>query len=231
MNTAIQTPSAVTGELTDTLWITLYLLLLPLAKRWVFASNTFSWMGQENDVAWDIVLVAVQRTFEYTLKAQRENIPIASIQRLSITIAKNYFQDLRRKDSRIQPFHRDGYAQMEYTIHDEIDIAEAVLEKVHEEWLFQEIAKEIANYPPKMRMAMLIDIAIRMDFGSNPTPLQGAFLAVGIQLQDFQDMFPEDPVMRSRHASLVSLGYRKLVMLFRTRESYAMAMKITHDRV
>src|SRR5216683_2224441 len=167
MNTLIQTPDAFPDELSyDSLWVTLYLLLLPLAKRWVYASNTFLWIGQEKDVAWDIVLVTVQRTYEYTLKAQRENIPIASIQRLSITIAKNYFQDLRRKDSRLQPFNRDGYSQVEYAIHDEIDIAEAVLDKVHEECLFQEIAKEIANYPPKMRMAILIDIALRMDFDS-----------------------------------------------------------------
>ncbi len=219
MSTAIQTPLADTGELTDTCWITLYLLLLPLSKRWVYASNTFSWVGQENDVAWDIVLMTIQRTYEYTLKAQRENIPIASLQRLSITIAKNYFQDLRRKDSRLQPINRDGYSQVEYAIHDEIDIAEAVLDKVHEECLFQEIAKEIATYPPKMRLAMLIDIARRMDFDSKPTPLQAAFLALRIQLQDFQDLLPEDPVMRSRHASLVSLGYRKLAMLFCTRES------------
>ncbi len=194
MNTDTQTPDAVTGELTGTLWITLYLLLLPLAKRWVYASNTFSWVGQENDVAWDIVLMTIQRTYEYTLKAQRENIPIASLQR-------------------------------------EIDIAEAVLDKVHEECLFQEIAKEIATYPPKMRLAMLIDIARRMDFDSKPTPLQAAFLALRIQLQDFQDLLPEDPVMRSRHASLVSLGYRKLAMLLRNRGSCAMVMKIAHDRV
>ncbi len=220
MSTLIQVPEVVTGEQSyDTLWVTLYLLLLPLAKRWVYASNTFLWIGQENDVAWDIVLVTIQRTYEYTLKAQRENIPIASIQRLSITIAKNYFQDLRRKDSRLQPFNRDGYFQVENVIHNEIDIAEVVLEKVHEEWLFQEIAKEIANYPPKLRLAMLIDIAMRMEFDIQPTSLQAAFLEVGIQLQDFKDLLPEDPIMRSRHASLVSLGYRKLKMSFRTRGS------------
>ena len=219
MNTVIQTPDAVTGELTETLWVSLYLLLLPLSKRWVYASNTSSWVGQENEIAWDIVLVTIQRTYEYMQKARREDIPIASIQRLSITIAKNYFQDLRRKDSRLQPFNRDGYSQMEYAIHDEIDIVEVVLDKLHEEWLFQEIAKEIAIYPPKMRLAMLIDIAMRMDFGSKPTSLQAAFLAVGIQLQDFQDLLPEDHIIRLRHASLVSLGYRKLAMLFRTRES------------
>ena len=220
MNTLIQVPEVVTGEQSyDTMWVTLYLLLLPLAKRWVYAAHIYSWAGQENDVAWDIVLVTIQRTYEYKLKAQRENIPIASLQRLSITIAKNYFQDLRRKDSRLQPFNRDGYSQVENTIHEEINIAEVVLDKVYEEWLFQEIAKEIANYPPKLRLAMLIDIAMRMDFDTQPTPLQAAFLNVGIQLQDYARLLPKDPIMRSRHASLVSLGYKKLEMSFRTRES------------
>ncbi len=186
MNTFIQVPEVVTGEQSyDTLWVTLYLLLLPLAKRWVYAAHIYSWAGQENDVAW----------------------------------AKNYFQDLRRKDSRLQPFNRDGYSQVENTIHEEINIAEVVLDKVYEEWLFQEIAKEIANYPPKMREAILIDIAMRMDFDTQPTPLQAAFLNVGIQLQDYARLLPKDPIMRSRHASLVSLGYKKLEMSFRTRES------------
>src|SRR6266702_8284287 len=218
MNTAIQTSDAVTGELTDTLWATLYLLLHSLAKRWVYSAHIYSWIGQENDIAWDIVLVTIQRTYEYTLKAQRENIPIASIQRLSITIAKNYFQDLRRKDSRLQPFNRDGCSQVENAIHDELNIAEVVLDKVYEEWLFQEIAKEIVNYPPKMREAMLIDIAMRMDFDIQATPLQAAFLEVGIQLQDYAGLLLQDPIMLSRHASLVSLGYRKLALLFRTCE-------------
>jgi DNA-directed RNA polymerase specialized sigma24 family protein len=200
-------------------WVALYSLLLPLAKRWVYTAHICSWAGQEIDIAWDIVLVSIQRTYEYNLKAQSENIPIVSFQRLSIRIAKNYFQDLRRKDSRLQPFNRDGCSLVEYTVHDETNIAEVVLDKLHEEWLFREIAKEIATYPPKMREAMLIDIAIRMDFDAQPTPLQAAFLEVGIQLQDYAELLPQDPIMRSRHASLVSLGYKKLAMVFRSRES------------
>ena len=220
MNTAIQTPEVVLDEQSyDTLWIPLYLLLLPLAKRWVYAAHIYAWAGQENDVAWDIVLVTIQRTYEYNLKAQGENIPIASFQRFSIRTAKNYFLDLIRKDSRLQPFNRDGCSQVENTIHDEINIAEVILDKLYEEWLFEEIAKEIASYPIKLRTAMLIDIARRMEFNVQPTPLQAAFLKVGIQLQDYAELLPQDPIMRSRHASLVSLGYRKLAMSFRNRIS------------
>lgn len=123
-------------------WIALY-LLLPLAKHWVYAAHIYSWIGQENDIAWDIVLVTIQRMYEYNLKVQSENIPIASLQRLSITIAKNYFQDLRRKDYRLQPLDRDGYSQVERSIHDETNTAEAVLDKIHNEWLFHELAHKM----------------------------------------------------------------------------------------
>ena len=200
-------------------WITLYPLLLPLAKRWVYAAHIYSWTGQENDIAWDIVLVTIQRTYEYNLKAQDGNIPIGSFQRLSIRIARNYFQDLRRKDSRLLPLNRDGCSQVEYTIHDEENVSEVILDKVYEEWLFQEIAKEVATFPPKLRTAMLIDIARRMEFDTQPTPLQAAFLAVGIQLREYENLLPRDPTLRSRHFSLVSLGYRKLAVMFRSRES------------
>jgi DNA-directed RNA polymerase specialized sigma24 family protein len=200
-------------------WNTLYSLLFPLAKSWVYTAHIYSWYGQENDIAWDIVLVTIQRTYEYNLKAQDENIPISSFQRLSIRIAKNYFQDLRRKDSRLMPLNRDDYSQVEYTIHDEVNVSEVILERVYEEWLFEEIAIEIASYPTKLRIAMLIDIARRMQFCVQPTPLQAAFLKEGIQLRDYENQLPQDPTMRSRHASLVSLGYKKLAMEFRTRES------------
>jgi hypothetical protein len=198
----------------DTLWLPLYLLLLPLAKRWVYAAHIYSWYGQENDIAWDIVLVTIQRTYEFNLKAESENTRIESFQRLSIRIAKNYFQDLRRKDSRILPLNREGCSQLEYTIHDEVNVSEVILDRVYDEWLFQEIAKKVASFSPKLRRAMLIDISRHMDFDTQPTPLQAAFLKVGIQLQAYVELMPHDPILRSRHSSLVSLGYRQLKMLF-----------------
>ncbi len=198
----------------DDLWPKLYPLLLSLVKRWVYASNVFSWIGQEADIAWDIVLTSIRRTFEYSLKAQSEGIPIVSLERLSIVIAKNCFHDLRRKDARLLCFDRDDYSQREQSIPEKmIDQAEAVDEKLYEQWLFIQVAKEIARFPDKMRRAVLIDIARRMDFNepeANPTPLQQAFLEVGIRLQEYQNPLPDDPVARTRHASLVSLGYKRI---------------------
>jgi DNA-directed RNA polymerase specialized sigma24 family protein len=219
MNTStLATDTILDKQSHELLWLPIYLLLLPLAKRWVYAAHIYSWYGQENDIAWDIVLVTIQRTYEYNLKAQSENIPVGSFQRLSISIAKNYFQDLRRKDSRLLPLNRDNCSHLEYTQHDEANVSEVILDKVYEEWLFQEIAKEIASYPTRMRTAMLIDIARRMEFNAQPTPLQAAFLKVGIQVRDYENLLPQDPIMRSRHSSLVSLGYKKLAIVFRSRE-------------
>ena len=220
MATSIFATDAILDEQSyDALWLPLYLLLLPLAKSWVYSAHINSWYGQENDIAWDIVLVTIQRTYEYNLKAQDENIPIGSFQRLSIRIAKNYFQDLRRKDSRLLPLNRDDCSQVVYMIHDDVNVSETILDRVYEEWLFEEIAKEIASYPIKLRTAMLIDIARRMEFNVQPTPLQAAFLKVGVQLRDFENLLPQDPILRSRHSSLVSLGYKKLAELLLSRVS------------
>jgi len=219
MNACLQTPSAFTFELSsDFPWVSLYPMLLSRVKRWVYNSHVFSWNGQENDIVWDIVLTTIKRTFEYTLNAQHDGITIGSLERLSIIIARNYYYDLRRKDYRLLHFDRDGYLQESRSvIHHETDFSEAVLDKVYEEWLFNELAKEIAKFPRKMRTALLIDLARRMEFdevNSNPTPLQQAFLEVGIRLQEYQFLLPIDPIGRARHSSLVSLGYKRIATLF-----------------
>jgi hypothetical protein len=46
-----------------------------------------------------------------------------------------------------------------------------------------------------------------------PTALQQAFLDVGIRLQDYQGLLPNDPVAKSRHASLLSLAYKRLAQV------------------
>ncbi len=219
MDTCLQPSASVLSEpSSDSLWITLYPLLLPLVKRWVYNSHVFSWIGQENDIVWDIVLTTIKRTFEYTLNAQHEGITIGSLERLSIIIARNYYYDLRRKDYRLLHFDRDDNLQESRSaIHRETDFSEAVLDKVYEEWLFNELAKEIAKFPRKMRTALLIDLARRMEFdevNSNPTPLQQAFLEVGIRLQEYQFLLPIDVIGRARHSSLVSLGYKRIATLF-----------------
>jgi DNA-directed RNA polymerase specialized sigma24 family protein len=223
MDTCLQIPTALTFDLcSDSSWAGLYPRLLTLVKRWVYASNVLSWTGQESDVAWDIVLTSIKRTFEYVLKARSEGTNIASLERLSIVIAKNCFLDLRRKDLRLLHLDHDEHLQEGWPItHNEANLAEAVLAKLHEEWLFSEVAKVVVDFPEKMRTALLIDLARRMDFNaadSDPTPLQQAFLEVGIQLQEYQHLLPKEPAARARHFSLVSLGYKRIARLIKQRE-------------
>jgi DNA-directed RNA polymerase specialized sigma24 family protein len=223
MDTCLQIPTALTFDLcSDSSWASLYPRLLTLVKRWVYASNVLSWTGQESDVAWDIVLTSIKRTFEYVLKARSEGTNIASLERLSIVIAKNCFLDLRRKDLRLLHLDHDEHLQEGWPMtHNEANLAEAVLAKLHEEWLFREVAKVVVDFPEKMRMALLIDLARRMDFNaadSDPTPLQKAFLEVGIQLQEYQHLLPKEPAARARHFSLVSLGYKRIARLIKQRE-------------
>ena len=194
-------------------WNTLYPVLLPLARGWVYGAHIYSWYGQENDVALDIVSVTIQRTYEYHLKTEGGNARIESFQRFSITTARHYFHDLRRKDSKLLPLNREGCTQIEYTIHDEIDFSEVIHEKDYQEWLFKKIATIVANFSPKLRRAMLIHIARNMDFDTQPTAIQAAFLKEGIQLEEYAELFPQEPILRSRHSSLVSLGRKHLKML------------------
>ena len=195
-------------------WSTLYPVLLPLAKRWVYGAHLLSWYGQENDIAWDIVLVTIQRTYEYHLKTESGNTRIKSFQAFSIRTARNYFYDLsRKKDSKLLPLNREGCSQLEYTLHDEKNASEAILDKVYAEWLLKEIATIVANFSPKLRRAMLIHIARNMDLDTQPTAIQTAFLKEGIHLEEYAGLFPQEPILRSRHSSLVSLGRKQLKML------------------
>ena len=54
--------TATIEQISDDRWMFLYKRLQTLATRWVHNAHINSWYGQENDVAWDIVLVAIERT-------------------------------------------------------------------------------------------------------------------------------------------------------------------------
>lgn len=220
MDTCISHPEVSSIDLqNDALWHPLYLLLLSLVKGWVYNANIPVWLGQETDVAWDIVLSAIRKTFEYALNAQQNGIAVASLERLSIVIARNQFQDFRRKDYRLLHVDRaSGSVAMDASIfYDEDDLSEIVLERLYEAWLFSKVAKVVVMFPLKMRQAVLIDLAWRLerygDFYGDPTPLRQAFLDEGIRLEEFLQLLPTEPAAHARHSSLVSLGYKRIARL------------------
>jgi len=213
MNPFLHLPETATIEqISNDRWMPLYKRLQALAIRWVYNAHINAWYGQENDVAWDIVLVAIERTFEYSLNAKNNGIAIISLERLSITIARNYYRDLLRKENRIVHFDQvipsSGNPISLYNL---VDPSELAFNIVYTGWLFTQIANAVVTFPDGTRTALLIDLASRMHFDDvEPTLLQRAFLDVGIRLQDYQNLLPKDPTAKSRYASLLTVAYKRL---------------------
>ena len=204
--------TATIEQISDDRWMSLYKRLQALATHWVYNAHVNSWYGQENDVAWDIVLVAIERTFEYFLNAGNKGIAIISLERLSTRIAKNYYLDLLRKEYRLVHFDQDdslpGY---QASLCNLVDPSEIAFDMVYTDWLFTQIANAVATFPEGTRTALLIDLASRMHFDdAEYTPLQRAFLLAGIRLQDYQNLLPKDPTAKSRFASLLTVAYKRL---------------------
>ena len=199
----------------DTAWNDLYPSLRSLARRIVFSSQVPAWRGQEYDIAEDLVQETMRRLIEYAQKVELGNAtPIHSLECLMRVIACNYGKDLRRHDLRQVHMTSDDDAYDIYTIMEiSVDPSEVAIENIYQEGLFTLIACEIARFPKKQRVALLIDLASRMSFDTPPTPLQEAFLKVGMRLQAYRQPLPSDRVGRNRHASLLSQAYKRLTLL------------------
>jgi DNA-directed RNA polymerase specialized sigma24 family protein len=188
----------------DVVWGELYQTLRPFTQRL-----------QKNDGAEDILQETLCRMVEYTRKAKSGEVkPIHSLKGLAVTTARNYQYDLWRRNRRVVGFTASNYSVAVYAFgEDTLDVMEVAVENVYREQLFKLLAQEIACFPPKQKQALLIDLANRMSFGSRPSPLQEAFLEVGIDLQEYQRPLPDDPVEYSRHAALLNCAYKRIVKL------------------
>lgn len=196
------------GSFSDATWENLYTMLRPPVKRWVYTSGISSWRGQEEDITEDIVQVSVVRTYERSVRPQdTEEALLRSPEAMAYTIARNYYNDLRRREGRIDRFGTDENAYRDSAHADLIDLA---LEGMYQQWILERAAYEISTFPEKQRRALLVDLAKHTDFDEQPTELQQVLLTVGIRLQDYQQPRLNDQVMRSRHAALLSVAYRRL---------------------
>ena len=193
-------------------WQELYPLLRPFVKRWVYSSHVPSWKGQEDDVVEDIVQEAMMRLYKYAQLAEQGEVdPIETIEHLLKVVAHNYCRDLQRREQRLLRLSLDDCTYGEAVDSTNIaDASELATNKVYQEWLFEKLSHEVVNFPYKQREALLKDIANRMFFDKQPTPLQQAFRNVGIQLQNYQGSLPINSVERTRYASLLSLAYKRV---------------------
>ncbi len=196
-------------------WVELYPRLQALARKLVYNYRIPCWRGQEQDVAEDVTQETAKRLVERLQKTARgEAAPIDTPEQLMATIAHNYVIDLVRREQRLVHLPADElvYA-LKHTSSDCVQMDEQATENIYDEWLFLQLAYEIARFPAKQRQAILIDLANRTCFDDPKSPLRASFLAVGIDLRDYQQPLSSDPVERSQHASLLYCAYKRLAGL------------------
>ncbi len=197
----------------DATWQSLYAALQPLAKRIVYAFRVPAWLGQENDIAADIVQETIRKLIERAQKAEhREALPIYALKPMLRVIAYNYGKDIRRRDQRLSRIP-EGDDAIDQPLDDIESTEERATENAYREVIFTEIAAEIASFPAKQRQALLTDLANHMSFEMQLTPLQTAFLKVGIQLQEYQHLLPTTNDERNKYTSLLAHAYRRVSTL------------------
>ena len=192
-------------------WIDLYSFLRPLVKKLVYSSGITSWRGQEEDLVEDIVQETIVRVLKVIRRSENgECAQIGSSKALSNVIGRHYFEDLRRRDKRLlRSATNEHMLAVNAVRQGHVDPSELAVNNIFLEWLYVMFSLEVVKFSQKQRIALLIDLANRMHFSFVPTPLQKAFLNVGIQLQDYQQPLPIDPIERSRIASNTSLAYKR----------------------
>jgi len=201
----------------EQIWSELYPQLRSLAKRLIYSFHVPLWSGQEEDFTEDIVQETIRRAIERMRQSEcGESAPIYSLKSMLFVILSNYCKDLRRRDLRMIHLWSDegiNEGQLPEMVSDE-DVAT----QVYNEALFRLLAQEIANFPKKQQQALLIDLANRTYCDGEPTPLQEAFLAVGIDLHEYQQILPDGYRERCRHSSLLCHAYKRIAYLSSVQE-------------
>lgn len=188
-------------------WFDLYNWLLPLIKQWVWNAGVPLWQGQQQDIAEDIALEAVARTFSYHQLSQCGKVPsITMLKPFSRTVAHNYFHDRRRKDHRVTRM-LSPYMANESSSYDpgQIAIEHLVLQST-----IRAAALTIAKLPPRQKAAVLKDLANACSSEENAGILEQALAEHGIQLSSYQGPPSNDPAERKREAVLRYVAYQRL---------------------
>ncbi len=196
-------------------WAELYPSLRSFAKHLIYSFKVSSWHGQEEDMIEDIVQEAATRILEHIRRAEcGDATPIHCLERVIWTVIRNYCIDMSRHDCRLVHTSTSEYANGRCpNLGSQMSIVELAIEHVYEEGLFTLLAREIVELPDKQRTALLIDLANLMQFDGQPTPLQSAFLALGIDLREYQRPLSVNYLERCKHSSLLSLAYKRIACM------------------
>ncbi len=195
----------------------LYKLLPGVVTRAVYTLRISLWYGQEADIVEDIVQETLLRLLERMHKAERgEASPVFQFERMAAVIAYNCCRDLRRHDRRVIHFpasiveFEDRYLD---TVRSQHDCSDDAIELVFLDALFSLLAREVVQFPTKQRRALLVELANTMCFEEQVSPLQQAFLALGIDLRDYQQLIPDTFKARSQHTALLYWAYKRMAKL------------------
>jgi len=218
MVTSTQYSTTSSSDLSiGTLWEEIYPSLRIRIRRLVYSLRIPSWHGQEEDIVEDILQETARRVIEHARKAERgEAKPIYAFEHMVVVIACNYCRDLRRRDRRLSRIEADSYLCEAHEFMDDQDymgLSEVAIERVYQKEFFTLLAHEIVKFPDKQREVLLIDLANRMCFETQPTDLQEAFLNVGIRLLEYQQPLPNNSKERSRCSALLYHAYRRIAHL------------------
>jgi DNA-directed RNA polymerase specialized sigma24 family protein len=201
----------------DQVWEDLYNRLRPYVLIWIRAYNLPLWLGQEQEIADDILQETFMRIFKYAKQVETNgNQPIVSLESFSMTIARNCIRDLRRKQYRLVRLttHSKVRENSQQAISISIDPSELALVHLMSRDTLTILAHIIKDFPPGQRRAILIDLAQHSDFDEETGPLHIIFLELGINLHEYQITRPLNSAERSRHASLLSIAYKRLRQTF-----------------
>jgi DNA-directed RNA polymerase specialized sigma24 family protein len=199
----------------DVNWHTLYRQITIIVTRWVRSANLPTWKAQRDDIIDEIVQETVMKVLKRIRRGESGELsPVYSVEGLSVRVAYTVFIDMVRHDRRLVPLASECWDDVSHDVPDDgEDYSDIALDNVFNANLFGQVALAIKAFPPKLRSALVIDLVSRMSFEGEATPLQQAMHCAGIDLEQYRNRRSSDPVVRSRHASLASLGYKKISTL------------------
>jgi len=214
LKTISSNSSLPSSRISEVDWQTLYAILNSLTTRAVYTLRVSLWYGQERDIVEDVVQETLLRLLERIRKGERgEATPVSQVERMAAVIAFNCCRDLRRHDRRVVHFpdsvieFEDRYLASRQS---QRDCSEDATEQVFLDALFSLLAQEVICFPTKQKRALLVDLATTMCFDPQPSSLQQAFLAVGIDLREYQQCIPENFKARSQHTALLYWAFKRM---------------------
>jgi len=212
MPEVLETHAAPAYPLDDEdLWRELLRFLYSYVRHLVYTASIASWQGQQADLVEDIVQETALRLLVYARRvAAGTALPLRSLKGFTAIVARHYCIDLQRHDSRLRRRTPEGGESICALEPDEqTDLLTVACEHLFHAELFTCLAQQIARFPRKQRQALLHDLAQYIHV-AEPSLLQQALLAEGIDLQAYQCQLPVDPGLRARHSSLLSIAYKRV---------------------